>query len=121
MCHYAPQWVGIYVSLSEFVCACVLLESTVFVCVSAMVHCHHEPAGDLADRAHGTAAPRLPAEDPHQDCEGNTEPPQGGGIAHTGMWTVRVHAPSSPSPRLMFAPVSMSPRSAFPLLIEKVP
>lgn len=35
-----------------------------------MVHRHHEPVGDLADRAHGAAAPRLPAEDPHQDHKG---------------------------------------------------
>lgn len=35
-----------------------------------MVHCHHEPSGDLAHRTHGSAAPRLPAEDPHQDHKG---------------------------------------------------
>lgn len=31
-----------------YVCVCVLLENAVFVCVAAMVHSHHEPAGDLA-------------------------------------------------------------------------
>lgn len=32
-----------------------------------MVHCHYEPAGDLAHWTHGSAAPRLPAKNPHQD------------------------------------------------------
>lgn len=40
------------------------------LCVSAMVHCHHEPAGDLAHWTHGSAAARLPAKDPHQDYKG---------------------------------------------------
>lgn len=52
----------------ECVSVCFAGESC--VCVSAMVHCHHEPAGDLAHWTHGSAAPRLPAQDPHQDYQG---------------------------------------------------
>lgn len=40
------------------------------VCVSAMVHCHNEPPGNLAHRAHGPAAARIPTQDPHQDHKG---------------------------------------------------
>lgn len=37
-----------------------------------MVHQHHEPAGNVVDRPNGPAAPRLPAEDSHQDCQSET-------------------------------------------------
>lgn len=51
-------------------CLSVFCWRVLCLCVSAMVHCHHEPSGDLAYRTHGSAAPRLPAEDPHQDHKG---------------------------------------------------
>ena len=39
----------LFVSLSVVSeCVCVLLENTVSVCVSAMVHCDHEPPGYVA-------------------------------------------------------------------------
>ena len=53
-------------------CASVCFAGECCLYVSAMVHCHHEPAGDLAHRTHGSAAPRLPAQDPHQDYKGET-------------------------------------------------
>lgn len=37
---------------------------------AAMVHQHHEPHRNVADRPHGPAAAPLPTKDPHQDCEG---------------------------------------------------
>lgn len=46
---------------------CVFCWRELCLCVSAMVHCHYEPAGDLAHWTHGSAAPRLPAKNPHQD------------------------------------------------------
>ena len=55
----------------QYVCGCVFCWRVLCLCVSAMVHCHHEPAGDLAHRTHGSAAPRLPAQNPHQDHQGN--------------------------------------------------
>lgn len=54
----------------EYVCECVFCWRVLCLCVSAMVHCHHEPAGDLAHWTHGSAAPRLPAKNPHQDYKG---------------------------------------------------
>lgn len=39
------------------------------VSVTAMVHQHYEPSRNMADRPYGPAAPPLPAEDSHQDCQ----------------------------------------------------
>lgn len=57
----------------EYVRECVFCWRVLSLCVSAMVHCHHEPAGDLAHWTHGSAAPRLPAKNPHQDYKGEAE------------------------------------------------
>lgn len=59
----------------QYACGCVFCWRELCLCVSAMVHCHHEPAGDLAHWTHGSAAPRLPAQDPHQDHKGKRQPP----------------------------------------------
>lgn len=49
-------------TLRSVLCACVS--------VTAMVHQHYEPFRNMADGPNGPAAPRLSAEDSHQDCQG---------------------------------------------------
>lgn len=45
--------------------------SVIYSCVSvtAMVHQYYEPCRNVADWPNGSAAPRLSAEDSHQDCQ----------------------------------------------------